>query len=153
MVRPGGLLFVHSYHRSKYFMNTSKYKYRWLTTRLPRKPLWHTLALSAPILRSITTGLGRISLFNGKFNGEEFARRWSPWALQGNHNTHGVDKRTLHQYETQITFDSLTPTYDIPMYADDFQDLIESMGFEIINIERRPWFPLWATARKIGEEL
>ncbi len=148
MVKPGGLLFVHSYHKSKYFQQTSKYKYRWITTRLPRPLLWHTLAFTAPVLRRITETIAQISLFNGRFDGNEFARRWSPWVLQAHHTIHGTDRRTLLQYETQITFDSLTPKYDLPMYANDFQDLIESMGFEIMNIERRPWFPLWATARR-----
>ncbi|MFK7883065.1 MAG: class I SAM-dependent methyltransferase [Phycisphaerales bacterium] len=148
MVKPGGLLFAHSYHRSKYFERTSKYKYRWLTTRVPSPLLWNALAISAPVLRGVTAKLNRTKLFSGRLDGEEFARRWSPWVTQGHHMIKDVDRKTLLQYETQVTFDALTPKYDLPMYADDFQDLIESMGFEIINIERRPWFPLWATARR-----
>jgi len=148
MVKPGGLLFAHSYHRSKYFMRQSKYKYRWLTMRLPSPVLWGALTLTGPALRAATVGLGKVKL-GGAFDGEEFARRWSPWALQGAHNIAGLDRRTLVRYEQQITFDALTPTYDLPMHADDFQDLIEALGFEILSIERRPWYPLWATARRV----
>lgn len=151
MVRPGGLLFVHSYHKSKYHQRESKYKYRWLTTRIPRPLLWHTLAIGAPVIRGITAALARLSLFGGRFNGDEFVRRWSPWVLQAPHMIKGTDRRTLQRYETQVTFDALTPKYDLPMYADDFQDLIESMGFDILSIERRPWYPLWATARREAE--
>lgn len=148
MVKPGGLLFVHSYHKSKYYQRASKYKYRWITTHIPRRILWHTLAIGAPVIRGLTALVARTNLFGGRFNGEEFARRWSPWVLQAPHMIKGTDRRTLNQYETQVTFDALTPKYDLPMYADDFQDLIESMGFDILSIERRPWYPLWATARR-----
>lgn len=35
MVKPGGFLFVHCYKRSRKYMQEFKYKYRWLTKRLP----------------------------------------------------------------------------------------------------------------------
>ncbi len=144
-VRPGGLLFVHSYHRSRYFMAASKYKYRWLTTRLPRRLLWGLLSITSPLLRGGTIACER---WFGQ-PGAEFARRWSPWVVQAPHLLKDVPGRMRRRYELQVTFDALTPTYDLPMYANDFVDLIESMGFEIENIERRPWFPLWATARRV----
>ncbi|MBL4591463.1 MAG: class I SAM-dependent methyltransferase [Phycisphaerales bacterium] len=148
MVKPGGLLFVHSYHKSKYFNASAKYKYRWLTTRIPRKLLWALIALPAPIWRW-TTVLPQ-KLFAQR--GADFARKWSPWVVQASHTVPDADRKALLQYETQITFDSLTPTYDLPMYANDFEDLIRSLGFEILSIEKRPWFPLWATAVRLQPE-
>lgn len=144
MVRPGGLLFCHSYHRSKYFMRSAKYKYRWLTTRLPRPILWNALSIAAPMLRWGTAQCGK--RFGQR--SAEFARRWSPWVLQGAHLTEGLDRKTMIGRELQVTFDSLTPKYDLPMYADDFVELIESFDMTIERLERRPWFPLWAVARK-----
>lgn len=144
MVRPGGLLFCHSYHRSRYFMGSAKYKYRWLTTRLPRPLLWNTLRLTARPMRWSTVQLGK--RFGER--GVELARRWSPWVVQGRHLTEGLDRKTMIGRELQVTFDSLTPKYDLPMYADDFVDLIEGLGFGIERLERRPWFPLWAVARR-----
>lgn len=144
MVKPGGVLFTHSYHKSRYFNNSAKYKYRWLTTRIPRRVLWGTLSLLSPLLRWSTVMARKVA---GQ-RGADFAHRWSPWVVQAPHLVDGVDPKTLRQYELQITFDALTPTYDIPMYADDFVDLIEGFGFTIEHLERRPWFPLWATAVK-----
>ncbi len=144
MVKPGGTLFVHSYHKSKYFNASAKYKYRPVTTRLPRRILWTLIAAPAPIWRGLTVLPSKV--FGQR--GAEFARRWSPWVVQAAHTVPNADLRTLLAYETQITFDSLTPKYDLPMFADDFETLIESMGFEIVHRERRPWFPLWATAIK-----
>ncbi len=144
MVKPGGILFAHSYHKSRYFLGSAKYKYRWLTKQLPRSLLWAALSALSPMLRWSTAAAGKIA---GQ-RGADFAHRWSPWVLQAPHTVADVDPKTLRQYELQITFDALTPTYDIPMYADDFVDLIESFGFVIEHLERRPWFPLWATAIK-----
>ena len=148
MVRPGGLLFCHSYHRSRYFLDSAKYKYRWLTTRLPRGLLWNTLRFTGPAMR-----WGTVQLHN-RFGqkGAEFGRRWSPWVVQGAHMTEGLDRKTMINRELQVTFDSLTPRYDLPMYADDFVDLIEGMSMSIERLERRPWFPLWAVARRNGEQ-
>jgi 2-polyprenyl-3-methyl-5-hydroxy-6-metoxy-1,4-benzoquinol methylase len=142
MVKPGGILFVHSYHKSSYFKRSAKYKYRWLTTRIPRGLVWGGLALLSPILRWTTVKIWKV----GGQRGADLAHCWSPWVVQAPHLVAGVDQKTLRQYELQITFDALTPTYDLPMYADDFVDLIEGLGFSIEHIERRPWFPLWATA-------
>ncbi|MCA9303442.1 MAG: class I SAM-dependent methyltransferase [Phycisphaerales bacterium] len=144
MVRPGGLLFAHSYHRSSYFLGSAKYKYRWLTTRLPRPLLWNTLRLAGPVLRWGTVRLTK--QFGQK--GADFAHRWSPWVIQGPHMTAGLDRRTMLARELQVSFDALTPRFDLPMYADDFVDLVEGLGFSIERLERRPWFPLWAVARK-----
>jgi ubiquinone/menaquinone biosynthesis C-methylase UbiE len=144
MVRPGGLLFCHSYHRSKYFMRSAKYKYRWLTTRLPRPILWNALSFTAPLMRWSTDQCGK--RFGQR--GAELTRRWSPWVLQAPQLTEGLDRRTMIGRELQVTFDSLTPKYDLPMYADDFVELIERLDMTIEHIERRPWFPLWAVACK-----
>lgn len=144
MVKPGGVLFAHSYHKSRYFNASAKYKYRWLTKQLPRSVLWNTLSVLSPALRRLTAAARTIA---GQ-RGADFAHRWSPWVLQAPHTVEGVDTKTLRKYELQITFDALTPAYDLPMYADDFVDLIENFGFVIEHLERRPWFPLWATAIK-----
>lgn len=144
MVRPGGLLFIHSYHKSKYFSRASKYKYRPITTRVPDRLLWSAIMGSSWLMRGATRTVSRMKAING----EELARRWSPWVLQGDHMISGLDAKTVRRLEAEITFDALTPTYDLPMYSKDFRDLIESMGFAIEHIEDRPWFPLWALATK-----
>jgi len=145
MVKPGGILFTHSYHRSKYFTASAKYKYRWLTTRIPSRVFWTMLAISSPLLR----GSAKLCARLGGQRGVEFTRRWNPWVVLAPQYHEGVDRKTRNAKELQVAFDSLTPKYDIPMYSQDFVDLIEGLGFRIENIERRPWYPLWATAIKV----
>lgn len=145
MVKPGGLLFTHSYHKSKYFDASAKYKYRWLTTRVPSRVLWFGLSCTGPILKWASQTVGSI----GGQRGVEFVRKWSPWVVLAPQHLVGVDRKTCREYELQVTFDSLTPKYDLPMYGQDFVDLIEGLGFHIEHLENRPWYPLWATAVKL----
>jgi ubiquinone/menaquinone biosynthesis C-methylase UbiE len=144
MVKPGGILFTHSYHRSTYFNASAKYKYRWLTTKIPSRMFWAMLAVSSPLLRGSAKLCARLC---GQ-RGVEFTRRWNPWVVLAPQHLEGVDRKTRNAKELQVAFDSLTPKYDIPMYSQDFVDLIEGFGFRIENIERRPWYPLWATATR-----
>jgi SAM-dependent methyltransferase len=143
-VKPGGLLFVHSYHRSLMNSRYAKYKYRWLTRRLPASAVWHGLRLIASPLHGLNSAV------SGRWaGGREFVRRWSPLMLM-DETWPGTDRETLVALEVLASFDALTPRYDQPMWSRDFVDLIGSMGFEIIRSQTEPWQPLTATAVRTG---
>ena len=143
-VKPGGLLFVHSYHRSTMNSQYAKYKYRWLTRRLPTRAVWRVLRLAGSPLHGANAAIA------GRFaGGREFVRRWSPLMLM-DQTWPGTDRKTLVELEVLASFDALTPRYDQPMWACDFLDLIASMGFEVVRSQTEPWRPLTATAVRRG---
>ncbi|MEM1422926.1 MAG: class I SAM-dependent methyltransferase [Planctomycetota bacterium] len=142
MVKPGGLLFAHSYHRSLMNSRSAKYKYRWLTRRLPKRLVWHTLRATAPALH----GVNRLIAERGPA-GRELVRRWSPLVLMDT-TWPEADRRTLVDLEAVVSFDALTPRYDLPMWSRDFIDLVRSMGFRVLHADTEPWLPLTVTARR-----
>jgi 2-polyprenyl-3-methyl-5-hydroxy-6-metoxy-1,4-benzoquinol methylase len=140
-VKPGGLLFVHSYKRSRRWMAEWRYKYRWLTKRLP----WHWIAtyldLCGPTLHRINKLCRRNSIT------AELAYRFLPFfALPELGEGSQTTERQRIELEKNVTFDALTPWYDNPMRTEDFRDTIEAAGFRILHMHDPKGSPLFCTA-------
>jgi hypothetical protein len=138
-VKPGGVLFAHSYKRSLLYMMHFKYKYRWLTKRLPHRFVLRFVERFGPILHRVNNCLqSRNILLRGlAFNFVPF--EWIP-----KYGT--LDNDGLLELEKLATFDGLTPTYDRPMTTRTFVKTIESEGFRIEHLRDPKLSPLYATA-------
>ncbi len=140
-VKPGGTLFVHSYRRSPLFMSSYKYKYRWLTRRLPNAWVaWYVDAFG-PMLNALNKRLHAMGP-----RGRRAAYRWVPFYDAFGAFTHMGPKKELELLKL-ITFDALTPRYDLPMTPERFRGIIESEGFQIQHFNEDPGDALFATAR------
>lgn len=140
-VKPGGLLFAHSYKRSRMHMAEWRYKYRWLTKRLPWRSIADWLDRYGPTLHRINLVLYRRPLTRA------LAYRFLPFFK---HPDAGEGSRTseesIIELEKQITFDALTPWHDHPMRSEEFRSIIEGAGFEILHLTDPPVSPIYCTA-------
>lgn len=142
-VRPGGLLFAHSYKHSPRHMAEWRYKYRWLTKRLPWRAVAAYVDLAGPLLHRTNELLYRHPLT------AEFAYRFVPfYHLPQDGEGGGVSAAARIELEKQITFDALTPWHDHPMDTASFRSAIEAAGFEILHFHDPLGSPLYATARR-----
>ena len=150
-VRPGGLLFAHSYKRSLRHMAEWRYKYRWLTRRLP---LW----MVAAYVEIFGRALHRLNDYAYRNpTTKELAYRFVPFyrlsegVLEGGR----LPKHLLIELEKLITFDALTPYYDQPMTAESFCGIIEAAGFEILHLHDPESSPIYCTAvrNRIGSSI
>lgn len=139
-VKPDGLLFAHAYKRSKAYMSEWRYKYRWLTKRLPMKWIYYYVRIFGAFLHHLNRVLYKRKLTR------YFAYRFVPFYYK---NSPGLPTRELIELERLITFDALTPWHDHPMSPEDFFGTIEKNGFEIIHKHDPIVSPMWCTARKI----
>lgn len=138
-VKPGGLLFAHAYKRSKPYMSEWRYKYRWLTKRLPMKWIYYYVRIFGSFFHYINK-----FLYRRKFT-RYFAYRFIPFYFK---NAPEMKEKDLIELERLITFDALTPWHDHPMSAEDFFGTIEDNGFEIIHKHDPKVSPMWCTAQK-----
>ena len=140
-VRPGGVLFAHCYKRSRQHMRCFKYKYRWLTTRLPYRYLHAYVRICGPLLHRLNAALYRLG-----HRGRRISYEWVPYYHYPSVLDLGPDR--LRQLEQLNTFDALTPTYDNPMTTEEFRSIIESEGFRIEHLEDPDPSPVFCTAVK-----
>jgi ubiquinone/menaquinone biosynthesis C-methylase UbiE len=142
-VKPGGILFAHSYKRSLRWMTEWRYKYRWLTKRLPHSWIyWYVNTFGKP-MHYVNKVLYRIPVVRLlAYNFVPFFR-WPPQA-EGLHA--GEDQ--LIELEKCNTFDAMTPVHDHPMSSKTFRSTIESEGFELEHFFDPVLSPLWCTARR-----
>lgn len=137
----GGVLFVHSYHRTKNYMRHFKYKYRFITKRLPYKYIEGFLDAFAPLMHRINerlykTRLGRRLAFG--FVPLEYTREYANFT-----------RNEIIELERLVTFDALTPYYDNPMRWQTMKSIVESEGFEIKYFnDNRTGSPIYLTAVK-----
>lgn len=140
-VKPGGLLFAHSYKRSPMHMAEWRYKYRWLTKRLPWRLIAAWLERFGPTLHRANKVLYRHAVTRA------LAYRFLPFFK---HPEVGEGSRTseesIIELEKQITFDALTPWHDHPMKSEAFRSIIENAGFEILHFTDPPVSPMYCTA-------
>jgi SAM-dependent methyltransferase len=142
-VRPGGLLFAHSYKRSPAHMAEWRYKYRWLTKRLPWRAVVAYVDIAGPWLHRLNQVLYRHRWTR------ELAYRFIPfYQLPECGEGGGTSATAIVELEKQITFDALTPWHDHPMRSEEFREIIESAGFDILHFFDPVVSPLLATARR-----
>lgn len=138
-VKPGGILFVHSYKRSLRNMIQWKYKYRWLTKRLPVTWIYKYVDIFGPFLHKIN------KLLYNNFITMIFAYNFIPFyhAIRDD-----LTEEQLIEFEKLATFDALIPEHDHPMTSKQFFGTIKEQGFEIVNKHDPKSSPLWCTAIK-----
>lgn len=143
-VKPGGVLFIHSYKRSKEYMCEWRYKYRWLTTRLPKKLVYLYVQYLGRIMHYIVNRLAAKSS-----RSEKIAYRWLPFYRVVPVGVYADLKvREIIELEKMITFDALTPKYDYPMTTSQLKTILHDEGFHIDYLEDSLPSPVYATARK-----
>lgn len=140
-VKPGGLLFAHSYKRSQRYMSEWRYKYRWLTKRLPWRVIMLYLDIAGPFLHRLNKFMYRRRL------ARTIAYKFIPFFYLSPRAEGGMtSEASVLELEKQITFDALTPWHDHPMRPDEFRVIIESEGFEILFMTEDPISPMYCTA-------
>ena len=142
-VKPGGVLFAHCYKRSWRYMMNYKYKYRWLTTRIPYEYVyWYVDKLGKPL-----------HLFNAFLHrcgpiGKGIAKQFVPFEYVRQYGD--LSPRQILELEKLVTFDALTPRHDHPMTTKQFREIIEGEGFRIEHMRDPRKSPLYCTAVRIG---
>lgn len=140
-VKRGGLLFAHSYKRSRRHMAEWRYKYRWLTKRLPWRWIDAYVEFAGPLLHRLNRHLYAHGLTR------EFAYRFVPfYNLPAVGEGSDTTPESILELEKQITYDALTPWHDQPMNSAQFRAIIEGAGFEIRHFFDPETSPVFATA-------
>jgi ubiquinone/menaquinone biosynthesis C-methylase UbiE len=143
-VKPGGILFIHSYKRSKKYMSEWRYKYRWLTKRLPRQVIYFYVNCFGDLMHYLVHSLSRLG---GR--GENLAYRFIPFYKVTKAGVYAdVSRREAIELEKMITFDALTPKFDSPMSTELLKRILVEEGFTIEYLEDGLITPVYATARK-----
>ena len=125
MVKPGGFLFAHSYKRSRKHMREFRYKYRPITTRMPQLWIYRFLNWFGAPLHDLQTLLGLTSL------SRELGRQWVPFYKCSRQQTEGMSRAEIIDFERLITFDALTPQFDLPMTTEKFTGILADEDFEV----------------------
>ncbi|MEC8557703.1 MAG: class I SAM-dependent methyltransferase [Planctomycetota bacterium] len=137
-VKPGGILFAHSYKASVVHLWEWRYKYRWFTKRIPQKWVYLYVQKFGFSLHRINQLLYRIPGINA------LAYGFIPFY----HVKQAGDTKRIVELEKLITFDALTPKYDKPMSSRTFRNIITSEGFSIEHIRDPIGSPIFCTAVK-----
>ncbi len=143
-VKPGGVLFAHCYKRSWRYMLNYKYKYRWLTKRVPYEYVfWYVQTFGKPLhlLNVVLHHCGPI--------GKSLAKQFVPFEYVAHYGS--FDKKQIRELERLVTFDALTPWHDHPMRSKTFRRIIEQEGFRIAHIRDPAVSPLYCTAVRIQD--
>lgn len=142
-VKPDGILFVHSYKRSEKYMSEWRYKYRWLTTRIPKNFVYWYVKYFGWTMHHVVTFLYRLG---GRW--ANLAYSYVPFYRVHRTGHYNVSKCEAIELEKMITFDALTPKYDSPMTTDQLKSILGEEGFIIEHLDDRHISPVYATARK-----
>jgi hypothetical protein len=143
-VKPGGILFIHSYKRSKEHMAEWRYKYRPLTTRLPRSWIYAYVQSLGWLMHHLVAFLHALGRPAGRI-----AHRFVPfYRVTTTGATSAMGKREVIEFAKMITFDALTPKYDSPMATQRLRTILTEEGFDIEHLEDRYASPVYATARR-----
>ena len=127
-VKPGGILFAHSYKRSVRALNQFKYKYRPITKRLSNERLAAFLdRWGEPMYRVHERTAGSHPLIVHAVVG------FLPLARMGTYGD--FNRAQMIELSKLVTFDALTPTYDRPMTPATMRSTIEGEGFVIEHFE------------------
>lgn len=147
-VKPGGVLFAHSYNKSLYCLMHYRYKYMWFTKRLNYKTIEKFLNRFGPALHRTNEFLAKFgsvgALFSHNFIPFERFGRQSKWRQV-------LDSQKLYELGELITFDALTPQYDKPMSWRTMEKIIKDEGFTIYHAQTSPRAALVCTAIRAEE--
>ena len=138
-VKQNGILFAHAYKRSKRNMAEWRYKYRWITKRVPIKWVYLYVSLFGPFLHRLNQYMYTKNRWTQKF-----AYQFIPFYQKT--GVPNMLEKDIIELEKLITFDALTPRYDSPMTPDVFFGTIEENGFKIQHKYDPPVSPLYCTA-------
>lgn len=138
-VAPGGVLFAHCYKRSWRNMMSYKYKYRWLTRRLPHERVHGFVTRHGERLHRLQLAAvrrGRVTAF--------VASSFVPFEQVPAYQD--VAPNQLLDVARLCTFDALTPRFDRPMTTRRFTGVIDSEGLRVEFLHDPKVSPLWCTA-------
>ena len=139
-VKPGGVLFAHSYNRTQFRMSEWRYKYLWFTKQLPLFVIKAYVYIFGYPLHFL------VKFLNKFYYGKIFAYKYIPfYYIKDEMNS--LSKREVINIERLITFDALTPKYDSPIPNDEFINTIINSGFKIL-FESSNNRSQWCTAIK-----
>lgn len=141
-VKPGGVLFAHCYKRSWRYMMNYKYKYRWLTRRVPYEYVYAYVEKYGKMLHLVNAVLHRCG-----FVGKAIAKQFVPFEYIKEFGNFGPTQ--ILDLEKLVTFDALTPLYDRPMTSRKFRRIIEGEGFRIEHMRDPSSSPLYCTAVRV----
>ena len=138
-VKRGGVLFVHSYHLSPFFLVGYKYKYRWFTKRVPSRWVMNFLDRFGAPLYAVNERVSHLP-----YPARLLAYNFVPFERLPTTDQRSREERI--DLCKLVTFDALTPKYDKPMTWRAMRRIVESEGFTIRHAEHRSTMPLWCTA-------
>jgi ubiquinone/menaquinone biosynthesis C-methylase UbiE len=141
-VKSGGILFAHCYKRSWRYMMNYKYKYRWLTKRIPFDYVYWYVEKCGRILHLVNAILNRFG-----FVGKTIAKQFVPFEYIREFGNFGPQQ--MLELEKLVTFDALTPLYDRPMTSKKFRQIIQREGFRIEHLRDPSSSPLYCTAVRV----
>lgn len=140
-VRPGGILFAHSYRRSIRELSQYKYKYRPLTKRLSWERLADLLDRWGPALHRVNERTRESSRFT------RFALlNLLPFERIDSYGDFDDEQRL--ELAKLVTFDALTPEYDRPMRGRTMASIVREEGLDVEFLVDERWKPLLLRARR-----
>jgi ubiquinone/menaquinone biosynthesis C-methylase UbiE len=142
-VKPGGILFAHSYKRSNKHMSEWRYKYRWLTTRVPKQIVFAYVQLFGGVMHYLVHFVSSLGP-----RAADLAYRFIPFYKIHPVGIYAMPRREAIDLEKLITFDALTPKFDSPMSTEQFTRILTEEGFVIEYLEDGLASPIYGTARK-----
>lgn len=141
-VKLGGVLFAHCYKRSWRYMMNYKYKYRWLTKRIPYEYVYWYVEKCGEFLHLVN-----LVFHHCGFIGKTIAKQFVPFEYIKKYGNFGP--KQILDLEKLVTFDALTPLYDSPMTSKKFRQIIEGEGFQIEHMHDPRSSPLYCTAVRV----
>ena len=141
-VKLGGVLFAHCYKRSWRYMMNYKYKYRWLTKRIPYKNVYRYVEKCGKPLHMVNAILHRHG-----FIGKTIAKQFVPFEYI--HEFGNLGPKQILELEKLVTFDALTPLYDCPISSKKFRKIIREEGFRIEYMRDPKSSPIYCTAVRV----
>jgi SAM-dependent methyltransferase len=144
-VRPGGILFLHSYDTHWKSILHYRYWLRPMIRRLPHPTINRMLRIAGPVLYPVAGALNRVAIL----------RRPTKLLVPfDNHNRilqkagAKLSARERYDYSFLITFDALTPQHDHPSSPATVEGWFRDQGFVDVVIRSRN--PVIATGRRPG---
>jgi ubiquinone/menaquinone biosynthesis C-methylase UbiE len=136
-VKPGGMVFVHSYARTLKQMANWKYLLRPLTRRLPPERLYRAIEAAAPALERISRALTRLPL------GRHLQIVAVPFRYYGHKPEYrNMSRAKMLEYGIHDTFDALAPRYDQPLSARRMREIARTRLGDDFQVVEHGWITL-----------
>jgi len=141
--KPDGILFIHSYKKSPERMKEWRYKYRFISTRVPSVFIYFYVRFFGTIMHNLVD-----YFYKQGGSWQEFAYKYIPFYRVLPSGSYDVPQPELIELEKLITFDALHPKYDLPMTTEDLTRILREEGFVVEYLEDSVASLVYATARK-----